>query len=189
VKLPSRYSTGYFKFGGSTIVCLFNNVEFDQDLVQNSMNSVGRHCSALPRSSAFPLSDVRDDRSLSLFPHRLRPLFVSACALAGRRTRMAPSEPKAVRRSREGERRITTLEPSFERCIRTVKYVPFPQYCQSSHPDSASRRNLPLIPLSEARRDRPSPGLPLARSFPSFRIDLSASTTDLQHIDLPLSTP
>ncbi|KDE04672.1 hypothetical protein MVLG_04896 [Microbotryum lychnidis-dioicae p1A1 Lamole] len=32
--------TGYFAFGGSTIVCLFNNVQFDEDLVANSNNSI-----------------------------------------------------------------------------------------------------------------------------------------------------
>ncbi|KAM0791836.1 hypothetical protein ACM66B_004094 [Microbotryomycetes sp. NB124-2] len=31
---------GYFKFGGSTLVCLFNNVKFDDDLVENSKNSI-----------------------------------------------------------------------------------------------------------------------------------------------------
>lgn len=41
------YYAGYFKFGGSTIVCLFNNVQFDPDLVENSKNSV-----RLPLSSS-----------------------------------------------------------------------------------------------------------------------------------------
>ncbi|KAK4048980.1 phosphatidylserine decarboxylase [Microbotryomycetes sp. JL221] len=31
---------GYFKFGGSTVVCLFNNVTFDEDLVENSKKSI-----------------------------------------------------------------------------------------------------------------------------------------------------
>lgn len=31
---------GYFKFGGSTIVSLFNNVEFDADLVENSSKCI-----------------------------------------------------------------------------------------------------------------------------------------------------
>lgn len=31
---------GYFKFGGSTIVSLFNNVEFDSDLVENSSKCI-----------------------------------------------------------------------------------------------------------------------------------------------------
>ncbi|KAK4046935.1 phosphatidylserine decarboxylase [Microbotryomycetes sp. JL201] len=31
---------GYFKFGGSTLVCLFNGVKFDDDLIENSKNSI-----------------------------------------------------------------------------------------------------------------------------------------------------
>lgn len=47
--------TGYFKFGGSTIVCLFNDVQFDQDLVDNSRNSVRDGLGAL--GSCRPFAD------------------------------------------------------------------------------------------------------------------------------------
>ncbi|SCV73406.1 BQ2448_7332 [Microbotryum intermedium] len=39
-KVKRGDETGYFAFGGSTIVCLFNNVQFDEDLVSNSSNSI-----------------------------------------------------------------------------------------------------------------------------------------------------